>query len=39
MLDRNKVIDYLKNTIKSCEAVGTHLDKAIIWECNRSRNA
>lgn len=35
MLDKNKVVEYLKEEIESCKVVGNGSDKAIIWECER----
>jgi len=35
MLDKNKLIEYLKDTIEACEGVENASDKAIIWQCER----
>jgi hypothetical protein len=35
MIDKNKLVEYLKNEIDSCKVVGNASDMAIIWECER----
>ena len=35
MLDKDKMIVYLKNIIENCNVIGTQSDKDIAWQCNR----
>jgi hypothetical protein len=35
MLDKDKMIEYLKNEIESCKVARTASDIAIMWECER----
>lgn len=35
MLDKNKVVEYLKSEIYGCKSVGNASDTTIIWHCER----
>lgn len=38
MLDKNKMVNYLKNIVENCNVINTQSDRDIAWQCNKILN-